>query len=130
MRKRIVDRSPAKARFVTAEILAVGAVDKSETAVVDRHAVVEQLGMSQDGFDKVVNEFHDDILQYAFVDGDELQVDRGTIDPMPDDIRSRGFQMLLLRTIRGIAYADRRLSASEALLASRAMKHRNIQPFL
>jgi len=65
MRKHLVDSSQAKARIVAAALLADGAIDKSELDVLDRRSVVEQLGKSQDDFDKVVNEFCDDMIQYA-----------------------------------------------------------------
>ena len=65
MRKYLIDSTQAKARIVTAALLADGAIDKSELDVLDLHNVVEQLGMSQDDFNKVVHEFCDDRVQYA-----------------------------------------------------------------
>lgn len=130
MRKYLIDSSQAKARIVTAALLADGAIDKSELDVLDLHAVVEQLGMSQDGFDKVVHEFCDDMLQYALRgDGGELELGGETIDSMLDEIRSSDLRMELLRTILEVVYADRRLSVGEAFLASRVMNRWNIQPF-
>ena len=130
MRKYIIDSSQAKARLVTAALLADGGIDKSETDVLGRHAVVEQLGMSQDDFDKVVREFCEDMVQYAGRgEGGELELSGETVDAMLDEIRSRDLRMVLLRTILEIVYADRRLSAGEAFLATRAMKRWNIQPF-
>lgn len=131
MRKYIIDSSQAKARLVTAALLADGAIDKSETDVLERRAVVEQLGMSQDDFDKVVREFCEDMHQYAARgDGGDLELSGETVDSMLDEIRSRDLRMILLRTILEIVYADRRLSAGEAHLASRAMNRWNIQPFI
>jgi uncharacterized tellurite resistance protein B-like protein len=70
------------------------------------------------------------MLQYASRgDGGELQLDGESIDSMLDEIRSRDLRMVLLRTILEVVYADRRLSAGEAFLASRAMNHWNIRPF-
>ncbi|MBK8121049.1 MAG: TerB family tellurite resistance protein [Sulfuritalea sp.] len=130
MRKYTIDSSQAKARLVTAALLADGGIDKAETDVLGRHSVVEQLGMSQDDFDKVVREFCEDMAQYASrSEGGELELSGETVDAMLDEIRSRDLRMVLLRTILEIVYADRRLSAGEAFLATRAMKRWNIQPF-
>lgn len=130
MRKYTIDSSQAKARLVTAALLADGGIDKAETDVLGRHSVVEQLGMSQDDFDKVVREFCEDMVQYAGRgEGGELELSGETVDAMLDEIRSRDLRMVLLRTILEIVYADRRLSAGEAFLATRAMKRWNIQPF-
>ncbi len=131
MRKYTIDSSQAKARIVAAALLADGAIDKSETDVIGRHSVVEQRGMSQTDFDKVVHEFCDDMLQYAGRgEGGEFELSGEAIDSMLDEIRSRDLRMLMLRTILEIVYADRRLSAGEAFLASRAMNRWNIQPFV
>ena len=130
MRKYTIDSSQAKARLVTAALLADGGIDQAETDVLGRHSVVEQLGMSQDDFDKVVREFCEDMVQYAGRgEGGELELSGETVDAMLDEIRSRDLRMVLLRTILEIVYADRRLSAGEAFLATRAMKRWNIQPF-
>ena len=130
MRKYTIDSSQAKARLVTAALLADGGIDKAETDVLGRHSVVEQLGMSQDDFDKVVREFCEDMAQYASrSEGGELELSGETVDAMLDEIRSRDLRMVLLRTILEIVYGDRRLSAGEAFLATRAMKRWNIQPF-
>ena len=131
MRKYLIDSSQATARIVAAALLADSVIDKSELDVVDRHAIVEQLGMSQDDFDKVVHEFCDDMAQYALrSEGGELELSGETIDSMLDEIRSNDQQMLLLRTILEVVYADRRLTAREAFLASKAMTRWNIQPFV
>ena len=131
MRKYTIDSSQAKARLVTAALLADGGIDKAETDVLGRHSVVEQLGMSQDDFDKVVREFCEDMAQYASrSEGGELELSGETIDSMLDEIRSNDQQMLLLRTILEVVYADRRLTAREAFLASKAMTRWNIQPFV
>ncbi len=131
MRKYTIDSSQAKARLVTAALLADGGIDQAETDVLGRHSVVEQLGMSQDDFDKVVREFCEDMAQYALrSEGGELELSGETVDAMLDEIRSRDLRMVLLRSILEIVYADRRLSAGEAFLATRAMKRWNIQPFV
>ena len=131
MRRYLIDSSQAKARIITAALIADGAIDKSELDVLDRHAIVEQLGMSQDAFGKVVGEFYEDMLQYAGLgDGGELELGGEAIDAMLDEIRSSDLRMQLLRSILEIVYANRRLSAGEAFLASRAMKRWNIQPFV
>ena len=130
MRQYLIDSSQAKARIVAAALLADGGIDKSELDVLDRYAIAEQLAMSQDDFDTVVREFYEDMLQYAGRgDGGELELDGDAIDSMLDEIRSSDLRMQLLRSIFEIVYADRRLSAGEAFLASRAMKRWNIQPF-
>ena len=130
MRQYLIDSSKAKARIVAAALLADGGIDKSEVDVLDRYAIAEQLAMSQDDFDTVVREFYEDMLQYAGRgDGGELELDGDAIDSMLDEIRSSDLRMQLLRSIFEIVYADRRLSAGEAFLASRAMKRWNIQPF-
>ena len=130
MRRYLIDSSQAKARIITAALIADGAIDKSELDLLDRYAIAEQLAMSQDDFDTVVREFYEDMLQYAGRgDGGELELDGEAIDAMLDEIRSSHLRMVMLRTILEVVYADRRLSAGEAFLASRAMSRWNIQPF-
>lgn len=122
MRKYLIDSTQSKARIVALALIADGGLDKSELDLLDRHAIVERLGMSQDDFDNVVHEFCDDMLQYAGRnDSGALELGRETIDAMLDEIRSRDIQKLLLRTILEIVYVDRRLTAGEAVLASQAM---------
>ena len=130
MRQCLIDSSQAKARIVAAALLADGGIDKSDRDVLDRHAIVDQLGMNQDDFGKVVPEFCDDMLQYAGR-GDCGQPERGgqATDAMLNEIRSSHQRMVLLRTIPEVVHVDRRPSAGGAFLASRAMKRWNIQPF-
>jgi uncharacterized tellurite resistance protein B-like protein len=122
MRKYLIDSTEAKARIVAIALLADGSLDKSELDLLDRNAILERLGMSDDDFDRVVHDFCDDMLQYAGRnDCGELEIGREAIDLMLDEIGSRDLRKLLLRTIFEIVYADRRLSAGEAVLASQAM---------
>ena len=123
MRKYLIDSTQAKARIVAIALLADGALDKSELDLLDRHAIVEWLGISHDDFDQVIHEFCDDMLQYARRnDCGELELGCDAVDSMLDEIHSRDLQKMLLRTILEIVYVDRRLSAGEAALAAQAMR--------
>ncbi len=122
MRPYPIDSTQAKARIVAIALLADGALDKSELDLLDRDAIVKRLGMTCDAFDQVVHEFCDDMLQCAVRDDcGELELGREAIDAMLDEIRDPKLRRLLLRTVIDIVYADRRLSAGEAVLASQAM---------
>ena len=122
MRKYQIDSPQASARIVAVALLADGALHQSELDLLARHGTVERLGMRPEEFDAVIHEFCDDMLKWAVLDDcGELELDEESIDAMLDEIRDRDLQKLLLRAIYEIAYADRRLSDGEAVLASQAM---------
>lgn len=129
MRKYSIDSESARGRVVAAALLADGALDKSELDLLNRQAIVEQLGITHEALDQAIHEFCDDLLQYAQRDDTgDLELGREAIDAMLDEIRDRGLQAKLLRAIIEIATADRQISEGEAVLASQAMLRWSISP--
>lgn len=122
MRNYIPDSPEARARIVALALLVDGSLDKSELDLLFRHEIVQRLGMTYDDFDRVVHWFCDDVGQSALrSDNGALDIGPEIIDELLGEILRREHQLSLLKTILEIACADRRISKSETVLASRAM---------
>ena len=122
MRNYPIDSPQAQARIIAAALLADGGLDKSEIEFLDCRSIFERLGLSQSEFNTIVHEFWNDMNIYALrSESGELHIGRDAIASMLSDIRTRSIQVWLLGTIHELVYADRILSAGEALLVSQMM---------
>ena len=123
MRHYPSDSPEAMARIAALALLADGAIDLSEIESLERHNIVDRLGLDQAGFDKVVHEFCEDMLTYAHrMASGQLELDQDAITQLLGDIRNPLLQKKLLRAMLDIVNADGRLAGSEAVLVSKAMK--------
>ncbi|HEY5761687.1 MAG TPA: TerB family tellurite resistance protein [Rhodocyclaceae bacterium] len=129
MRKYSIDSEAATSRILAAALLADGALNKSELDLIDRHYLIDQLGISAETLDRAIHEFCDDMNQYARRDDcGDLDLGRQAIDGILDEIRDRNRQKALLSAIIEIVCADRQVSSGEAALASQAMLRWSISP--
>ncbi len=123
MRHYPSDSPETMARIVALALMSDGAIDLSEIESLERHEIVERLGLDQPQFDKVVHEFCEDMLVYAHRSASgQLELDQDDITKLLGDIRNPLLQKKLLRAMLDIVNADGRLAGSEALLVSKAMK--------
>jgi hypothetical protein len=122
MRNYPIDSRQAQGRIIAAALLADGGLDKSEIEFLDCRSIYERLDLSQSEFNTIVHEFWNDMNIYALrSESGELQIGREAIASMLADIRTRSIQIWLLGTIHELVYADKVLSAGEALLVSQMM---------
>jgi len=122
MRHYTPDSPEAMARIVAIALLADGGLDKSEIESLEKDAVVENLNLSSEAFDKVVQDFCDDLLSTSLRDASgQIGLGRETIDHLLADIQTPELQMRLLRILLDLVNADGRLTPGEATLISQAM---------
>lgn len=123
MRHYVPDGPEASARIIALALLADGAIDLSEIESIRHFRIVEELGVGDEDFDKVIREFCEDMLVSAHrTSAGQLELDRDTIARLLADIRHPGTQRKLLRAILDIINSDGSLAGSEAVLVSEAMK--------
>lgn len=122
MRHYETDTPEALARLVVAAILADGGLDKTELDALERSAVVRRLGMSAQAFDRVVNEFYEDMqVSWLRDHGGQLALDRATIDQLLSEVAAPQLQAAVLGMLLDVIGADARLSPGELTLVSQAM---------
>lgn len=122
MRHYDMNTPEALARLIVAAMLADGGLDKTELASLDRNDVVLRLGMSTQDFDRVAQEFCEDMQAVALRDhSGHLALDRKTIDQLLAGVGAPELQIAVLGMMLDIAGADARLSPGELTLVSQAM---------
>ena len=122
MRHYPTNAPEALARIVAAAVLADGGLDKYELAALERHDVVQKLGISRQDFDRIVHEFCEDMQVASLRDhSGQLGLDRATVDHLLADVTAPDAQIRVLGIMLDIAAADGRLVPSELTLVSQAM---------
>lgn len=123
MRSYPDDSTEAVARVVSLAMLVDGGLDPAETALLARSGVIEQLGLSPDGFDQVVQDFCHDLLQCsAHWSAGRLRLSPEVVEQLLGEIRQPAQRVRLLRTMLEIVAADGRVTQAEAALLSDAMR--------
>lgn len=113
----------ATARVIALALLADGAIDLSELKALEQDDIVVRLDIDQAGFDRVVQEFCEDMLTYAHrMPLSHIELGAETIADLLDEIRDPSLQRKVLRAMLDIVNADGRLADGEAVLVSQAMK--------
>lgn len=122
MRHYPSDSAEAVARVVSLALLADGGLDNSELRTLEQRAILEQLKVGDDTFDRVLHEFCDDVLLTARAPNvGQIELDGDVIDGLLADIGSPALQRQALRAILDIVAADRCLNGGEAVLVSQAL---------
>ncbi|MBT0963711.1 TerB family tellurite resistance protein [Denitromonas iodatirespirans] len=123
MRSYPDDSTEAVARVVSLAMLVDGGLDPAETALVARSGMIEQLGLSPDGFDRVVQDFCHDLLQCsAHWSAGRLSLSPEVVEQLLGEIHQPAQRVRLLRTMLEIVAADGRVTQAEAALLSHAMR--------
>lgn len=116
------DTPEALARVIAAALLADGGLDKAELDSLERNDVVRRLGMSPQDFDRIVQEFCEDMQVASLRDhGGHLALDRATVDQLLSAVAAPELQVAALGMMLEIAGANARLSPGELTLVSQAM---------
>ena len=128
MRHYTSDSAEAMARVVSLALLADGGLDNSELKTLEQHAILDQLSISADTFDRVLHEFCDDVLISARAPNvGQIEIDCETINGLLADICAPELQKQALRAILDIVGADRCLNGGEAILVSQAMSRWHLE---
>jgi uncharacterized tellurite resistance protein B-like protein len=110
------------ARIVIAALLADGSIDNTELAVLKKAAVIEQLNLSPDEFERIVEEFCNDLQSTALHhNGGQMRLSRETIKLLLNDVRATPLRLHLLAILSDIVSADGQLSRDETNLMAQVM---------
>lgn len=121
MRRYRSDSADAAARVLTLALLADGALDKSEIDCLDTSGLLERLRIPQASFDRVVQEFCEDVAcNVAYLDAVHCRLSAETIDSLLDEITAPPARRALFEAMRAIAAADGTLGEGEKRVLSRA----------
>lgn len=124
MRNYPTDSPQAAARVVTLAMMADGAIDRSETLLLERIQILSRLGLSIEQFDSIYYDYCTDMLSSAYRhDSGRLQLDEEKIKQLLSEIRDPGLQKKILRMMLDIVNADHQLSADEAALIAQVVQH-------
>ena len=124
MRHYPTNSPEALARVVAIAMMADGAIDSSELKSLERHDIINRIGLDHDRFDQVFYEYYEDLLSCAHrLPSGQFELDALNIGLLLDEIRDPLLQKKALRAMLDIVNADRRLTGSEASLVAQALKH-------
>lgn len=113
----------AQARLVVAALLADGSLDKSEIESMEKHAVGSQLGLSAAAFDRVLEDFCNDLnITALHHNGGQLRLSRETTQLLLADISEPLLQLRLLALMIELICADGQLSRDEKALIAQVMR--------
>ena len=119
MRQYATDSAQAAARILALTILADGGLDQAELNSVTRSEAARRLQIAEEDFDRVLQEYCQDLLQGAdYLDSVALRLSPDVLRMLLDEIRDPAFQQLILQTMQDIVDADGVSTAEEAALLS------------
>ena len=119
MRQYATDSAQAAARILALTILADGGLDQAELNSVTRSEAARRLQIAEEDFDRVLQEYCQDLLQGAdYLDSVALRLSPDVLRMLLDEIRDPAFQQLILQTMQDIVDADGVSTAAEAALLS------------
>lgn len=122
MRRYTPDSPEAMVRIVAAVLLADGAVDASETELLDKKSIAARLGISACGFDRVVREYCDDLKATGLRSKcGQVKLSMDTFHRLLDDIQDNALRLRLTSIIIDIIDADGSICPDEASMAGEAM---------
>lgn len=123
MRQYPANSPEALARIVAIAMMADGAIDASELKSLDRHDIVNRIGLDQARFDKLFYEYCADLSTSADrLPSGQFELDAATIGLLLDEIRDPDLQRKAVRSMLDIVNADHCLTGSEASLVAQALK--------
>jgi uncharacterized tellurite resistance protein B-like protein len=124
MRHYPANSPEALARVVAIAMMADGAIDSSELKSLERHDIINRLGLDHERFDQVFYEYYEDLLSCAHrLPSGQFELDAVNIGLLLDEIRDPLLQKKALRAMLDIVNADRCLTGREAGLIAQALKH-------
>jgi uncharacterized tellurite resistance protein B-like protein len=124
MRHYPTNSPEALARVVAIAMMADGAIDSSELKSLERHDIINRLGLDHERFDQVFYEYYEDLLSCAHrLPSGQFELDAVNIGLLLDEIRDPLLQKKALRAMLDIVNADRCLTGREAGLIAQALKH-------
>jgi uncharacterized tellurite resistance protein B-like protein len=124
MRHYPTNSPEALARVVAIAMMADGAIDSSELKSLERHDIINRLGLDHERFDQVFYEYYEDLLSCAHrLPSGQFELDAVNVGLLLDEIRDPLLQKKALRAMLDIVNADRRLTGMEAGLIAQALKH-------
>ena len=123
MRQYPANSPEALARIVAIAMMADGAIDASELKSLDRHDIVNRIGLDQARFDKVFYEYCADLSISAHrLPSGQFELDDSTIGLLLNEIGDPQLQKKTVRAILDIVNADSCLTGSEASLVAQALR--------
>ncbi|MCZ4306276.1 TerB family tellurite resistance protein [Zoogloeaceae bacterium G21618-S1] len=123
MRSYPNDSAEAAARIVSLAMLVDGGLDPEETAQIRRAGVLEEMGMSAEQFDAVVQDFCNDLQQCsAYWSVGRLKLQPEVIEQLLGEIQRPENRLRLLGTMLDIIAADGRVTRSEVDLLTHALR--------
>ena len=127
MRHYPANSPEALARVVAIAMMADGAIDSSELKSLERHDIIQRIGLDQERFDQVFYEYYADLSISAHrLPSGQFELDDLTIGLLLDEIRDPQLQKKALRAMLDIVNANRCLTGSEASLIAQALKQWDI----
>ena len=130
MRHYPINSQDSVARIVALALLADGAINLSELRLMSRRDILRRTGMDHRCFNRVVEEFFEDIQENIRLETTEpFEIDAETVDQLLGEIRQRALQKTVLRTILDIVDADQNVDGGEAVLLTQAVKTWGIDLF-
>lgn len=127
MRHYPTNSPEALARVVAIAMMADGAIDSSELKSLERHDIINRLGLDHDRFDQVFYEYYEDLLSCAHrLPSGQFELDAANVGLLLDEVRDPLLQKKALRAMLDIVNADRCLTGSEAGLIAQVLKHWSI----
>lgn len=122
MRHYSQNSSEAMARILALTMLADGGLDKTELEAIAKSKILNHIEMTEAGFEKVVHELCDDLLQYSSSYSlGQIELDRETLNHVFADITLVPLQKMLLKVMVAVVDADQRMSDGEAIVISQAL---------
>jgi uncharacterized tellurite resistance protein B-like protein len=124
MRHYPTNSPEALARVVAIAMMADGAIDSSELKSLERHNIINRIGLDHDRFDEVFYAYYEDLLSCAHrLPSGQFELDAISIGMLLDEIRDPLLQKKALRAMLDIVNSDHRLTGGEAGLIAQALKH-------
>lgn len=130
MRHYPADSPKAAARIIALALLADGAIDPSELAMLKCRRTLDVLGLSEADFDAVIHALCEDLIQYSHrASAGHLEVGREALHDMLGEVQSLHKRERLLCSILDIVNADGELADGEARLIASAAECWGGDPF-
>jgi len=123
VRQYATDSPEATARIVALTLMADGAIDLSETEALQRHEIISKLGLESSLFDRVVHEFCEDMMAFAYrATSNRHELDSVSINALLNEIRDADKQNMLLSSMFNIVNAEGTILPGESALIAQALR--------
>jgi uncharacterized tellurite resistance protein B-like protein len=130
MRHYPADSQKAAARIIALALLADGAIDPSELAMLKNRRTLDALELSEAEFEAVIHALCEDLVVYSHrVPAGHLEIGREALHEILGEVRDPHLRGRLLRSVLDIANADGELAGGEAVLIASAAECWGVDPF-